>query len=152
MTITWQISKAELSRVYAASYQGRKARLCLAINSASLTVDSTTAQWDAVEISGQASNGYARVEWTLGAGSYSAGLGMVQGPSSLATFQATPNGLGLTFDTAYMVLGTINGGTTTWDANVARVLVLPPANQALQPGQPLSFQDITLVDDITVMP
>lgn len=147
-----QTSKAALARVYTAAYQGRRARLCLAINSASLTADSTTAEWDAVEITSQASDGYARVVWTLGAGAYSTGLGMVQSTQFLATFQASPSGLGLTFDTAYLVLGTVNGGTTTWDTTIERILVLPPANQALSPGQPLSFEDIVLVDDIATLP
>jgi hypothetical protein len=117
-----QWSNAELLRVHAVAYQGRKARLCLAINSASLTKDSTTAQWDAVEISSQASNGYAKVEW-----------------------------LGLQFDTAYLVLGTASGGTTTWDTTVAGILPMLPEDQTLSPGQPLSIEVFTMVDDITTV-
>lgn len=151
MTLTMQTSPAELLRVHSAAYQGRRARLCLAINSASLTVSSTTAQWDAVEITSQASNGYARVVWTLPSASYSPGLGMVQGASYLATFQATSNGIGLTFDTVYLVYGTLSGGVTTWDTNVANIQVLPPEDQVLAAGQPVSFEVPTLVDDITTV-
>lgn len=144
-------SNAELLRVHTVAYQGRRARLCLAINSASLTKDSTTAQWDAVEITSQASNGYARAIWTLPAGAYSNSMGMVQGTGYLATFQASQNGLGLTFDTAYLVLGTLSGGTTTWDTNIAGILQILPQDQALSPGQPLSIEVFTLCDDITTV-
>ena len=144
-------SNAELARVYTASYQGRRARWCLAINSAGLTEESTTAQWDAVEISGQASDGYARVEWTMPAAAYSASLGMVQSTGYLATIQAAANGLGLEFDTAYLVYGTQNGGTTTWDTHVAGILPVLPEHQAISPGQPISFEVFALVDDITAI-
>lgn len=151
MTLAMQWSNAELLRVHAVAYQGRKARLCLAINSASLTKDSTTAQWDAVEISSQASNGYAKVEWTLPAGAYTATQGMVVGTGNLCTFQASAGGLGLQFDTAYLVLGTASGGTTTWDTTVAGILPMLPEDQTLSPGQPLSIEVFTMVDDITAV-
>lgn len=151
MTLAMQTSNAELLRVHALAYQGRQARLCLAINSASLTKDSTTAQWDAVEISSQASNGYARAVWTVPAAAYSPTLGMAQSTGYLATFQATQNGIGLTFDTAYLVYGTQNGGTTTWDTHVAHIQVLPPSDQVLSAGQPKSFEVFNLLDDITTV-
>ena len=151
MTLAMQWSNAELARVHAVSYQGRQARLCLAINSAALTKESTTAQWDAVEITSQAADGYARVVWTLPASAYSAALGMAQGTGYLATFQGTENGLGLTFDTVYLVLGTLSGGVTTWDTHVAGILPVPPSNQAISPGQPISFEVFSLVDDITTV-
>lgn len=144
-------SNAELARVHAVAYQGRRARLCLAINSAALTKESTTAQWDAVEISSQAADGYARVVWTLPAGAYSSTFGLVQGAGNLSTFQASPGGIGLQFDTAYLVLGTLNGGNTTWDTHLAGILPILPGDQALSPGQPLSIEVFTLVDDITTV-
>jgi hypothetical protein len=151
MTLAMEWSNAELARVHAVAYQGRRARLCLAINSTALTKESTTAQWDAVEISSQAADGYARVVWTLPAGAYSSALGMVQGTGNLSTFQATSGGIGLEFDTAYLVLGTLSGGTTTWDTHVAGVLPMLPEDQTLSPGQPLSIEVFTLVDDITAV-
>lgn len=151
MTLAMKWSIAELARVYATSYQGRRVRLCLAMNSAGLTEDSTTAQWDTVEITSQAADGYARVEWTMPTAAYSSSLGMIQSTGYLATFQATPNGLGLEFDTAYMVYGTLSGSTTTWDTHVAGVLPLLPEDQTLSPGQPISFETFTLVDDITAV-
>ncbi len=151
MTLAMEWSNAELARVHAVAYAGRRARLCLAINSTALTKESTTAQWDAVEISSQAADGYARVVWTLPAGAYSFALGMVQGTGNLSTFQATSGGIGLEFDTAYLVLGTLSGGTTTWDTHVAGVLPMLPEDQTLSPGQPLSIEVFTLVDDITAV-
>jgi hypothetical protein len=151
MTLAMQWSNAELLRVHGLAYQGRRARLCLAINSAGLTKESTTAQWDAVEITSQTANGYARVVWTLPAGAYSSTFGLVQGTGNLSTFQASSGGIGLEFNTAYLVLGTLSGGTTTWDTHVAGILPMLPEDQTLAPGQPLSIEVFTLVDDITTV-
>ena len=142
-----ETSNAELLRVHAVAYQGRRARLCLAVNSAGLTVNSTTAQWDAAEITSQAANGYARVEWTMPAAAYSNALGMAQGNGYLATFQATPSGLGMNFTHAYLVYG--NG--TTWDTNIANLWPLEPGDQVLSQGQPISFEVISLVDNIATV-
>lgn len=143
----FQWANAELGRVFAAAYQGRAARLCLATNPGSLTRNSTTAQWDAAEISAQASEGYARVTWTIPAGAYSNTTADFRSPVQLATFQATAEGLGLTYDSVYLVLGTIAGQSTTWDTNIAGLYVEAPTI-ALTPGQPRSYNINLICDDI----
>lgn len=150
MTLVFQWSNAELGRVHAAAYQGRTARLCLAANPGSLTKASTTSQWDAAEITAQAGDGYARVEWVVPAGSYNNLTGDFRTPQQLATFQADADGLGLTYDTAYLVLGTTSGGSTTWDAHVAGIYVESP-NVALSPGQPRSYEVFLLCDDVVTL-
>jgi hypothetical protein len=137
--------------VFAAAYQGRVVRACLATNAGSLTKNSTTAQWDAAEISAQASEGYARVQWTIPAGAYDAATGRFRSPQQLATFTAAANGLGLTYDTLYIVLGTAGGGgAVTWDATVAMLHVEAPSI-ALSPGEPRSYRVRLLTDDITTV-
>jgi hypothetical protein len=137
-------SNAELARVYTAAYQGRTARLCCAQNPGSLTKASTTAQWDAVEISG---NGYARVIWTVPAGGYSSDTGDWRSPEQVATITASSGGVGLTWNTAYLVLGTTVSGTTTWDTHVAGIFTETP-NVALSPGQPRIYRVSLHTDDI----
>ena len=145
-----QWSNAELARVHAAAYQGRTARLCLASNTGGLTKASTTSQWDALEITSQAASGYARVVWTIPAGAYDAGSGTFKTVEQLCTFQATGGGLGLTWDSVYLVLGTTTGGATTWDTAIAGLYMESP-NIALAPGTPRGYRVSTMIDDITAL-
>lgn len=149
MTQIAQVSRAELARAYTATYQGRRARACLAVNPGSLTVNSTVAQWDAAEISG---NGYARFEWTIGAGAFDATLDAHKGAVQAVTFTPSAGGLGLQFDTLYVVTGTLSGGTPTWDAHVALLLPLSPS-VALPAGSPGIVYNLPFIaDDITSLP
>jgi|GEM_PF-1190408 len=150
MTTSFQWSNAELGRVYSAAYQGRVIRACLATNTGSLTINSTTAQWDAAEITAQAADGYERVIWTLPAGSYDDGAGQFLSPNNLTTFQADADGLGLTFDTVYLVGGTVSNNVTTWDTHVSGVYTESPSI-ALSPGEPRSYDLFLLVDDVTTI-
>lgn len=150
MSAAIQWSNAELARVYGVSYTGRTARACLAINPGTLTRNSTTSQWDAAEITAQAGDGYARHVWTLAAGAYNNATGLYEGAVQTAIFQASANGLGLTFNTLYLVTGTTTGGVTTWDTHVAGVYPFSPT-QALSPGEPRSYLIPFLVDDITTV-
>jgi hypothetical protein len=136
----------EAGRIWTSSYQGRRARLCLAVNSGSLSASSTTAQWDAAEISG---NGYARHQWTLPAGSYNSTSERFEAPSQLCSFQASANGVGLTWNTAYIVLGTISGSSTTWDTGIAFLLVESP-NVVLYPGEPRAYDVLLFTDGFVV--
>lgn len=100
MAITTSISQAELARVAAASYEGLPYRICLALNGATgLTVNSTVAQWDAKELSG---NGYARVEGFIGTGSWDGTDLRFELPQIDAEF--TASGGTLTYDTVYTVI------------------------------------------------
>lgn len=100
MAITTTISQAELARLAAAAYEGLPYRICLALNGASgLTANSTVAQWDGVELSG---NGYTRVEGFIGVGSWDAVDLRFELPQINAEFQAS--GGTLTYDTVYTVI------------------------------------------------
>ena len=100
----------EAERLYAQSYLGKKARLCLANNTQGIPLSSQTTAWDNIELSG---NGYARVEWTLGAGTYNNTATRFDAPLKLANFQASGNSL--IWTTAYLVIGTISNNTVTWE-------------------------------------
>ncbi len=149
--IIFERSDAELIRVHTTSYQGLRARMCLAQNTGGLTRNSTTAQWDAAEITAQASNGYARVEWTVPAATIAPALGMAQSTVQAVTFQASSGGLGLQFDTAYLVLGTVSGGTTTWFTNITDLFRFDPS-KIISAGQPYAMDYFMVADDVTVIP
>lgn len=125
----------EAGRMFANDYAGKRARLCLANNPGSLGVASTTAQWDAAEISG---NGYARVEWTVPAGAYNSTAERFEAPIQACAFQASSGGTGLNWNTAYLVFGTIANNVTTWNTGVSYVLVESPT-VALAPGEPRTY-------------
>jgi len=138
----FQWSNAELARVYAAAYQGRSARLCLANATTGLTLNSTTAAWDAAEITSQAANGYARYTFTLAAGSYDSATQRFQTPIVTASFQANTTGTGLDYDSVYLVLGT--------DTHIAGLWTEAP-NIVLAPGQPRAYNIRFVCDDITTL-
>jgi hypothetical protein len=136
----------EEERVYASAYAGKRARLCLAVNTGSLGLNSTTAQWDAVELSG---NGYARYQWTIPAGSYNSTTGRFEAAAQLCEFLASANGQGLTWNTVYLVLGTIANNVTTWNAGVSAILAESP-NVAVVAGQAKSYNVRLLVNGLEV--
>jgi hypothetical protein len=110
----------ETGRLFGNDYAGKRARLCLANTTSGLPgINSTTAQWDAVELSG---NGYARFEWTIPAGSYNGTTERWEANNQLATFGATAGGAGLSWNAAYLVIGTTSGGTTTYNTGVSFIL------------------------------
>jgi hypothetical protein len=146
---TFQVSQGALARGYAATYQGRVARACLAINPGSLTVDSTTADWDAAEITGQAGYGYSRVIWTLPAGAYSGGDGFFKGQVQNVTFQANGSPQGLQYNSLYLVTGTVSGGVTTWATYIEQLYTFSPTI-ALASGEPQTYPTYLLVDEFTV--
>jgi hypothetical protein len=138
----FQWSNAELGRVYAAAYLGRNARLCLANATTGLTLNSTTAAWDAAEITSQAANGYARYTFTLAAGSYDSASQRFQTPVVTATFQAIASGGGLNYNSVYLVLGN--------ETNIAGLWTEAP-NIVLAPGQPRAYNIRFVCDDITTL-
>jgi hypothetical protein len=125
----------EAGRMFANDYAGKAARLCLANNPGSLDLASTTAQWDAAEISG---NGYARVEWTVPNGAYNATAERFEVPIQACAFQAGSTSAGLAWNTVYLVFGTIANGVTTWNTGVSYVLVESPS-VALAPNEPRTY-------------
>lgn len=132
----------EAGRIFANDYAGKKARLCLANNTTGLGVSSTTSAWDAAELSG---NGYARYEFTIGNGAYDATDERFENANVLASFQASSGGVGLSWNTAYLVLGTVASGVTTWFTTPSFILVESPS-VALAPGEPRGY-NLTLFTD-----
>jgi hypothetical protein len=110
----------EAARLFAGDYAGKKARLCLAATSSgSPGLTSNTAAWDAVELSG---NGYARCEWTIPTGSFNSSTDRFEAGSQSCQFLATGGGAGLSWNAAYLVIGTISGASVTWNTGVSFVL------------------------------
>jgi hypothetical protein len=110
----------EAGRLFAADYAGKRARLCLANTAGGLPgINSTTAQWDGVELSG---NGYVRFEWTIPAGSYNSTTERFEANNQLATFGASAGGAGLSWNAVYLVIGTLSGSTTTYNSGVSFIL------------------------------
>jgi hypothetical protein len=135
MAAAMQQTPYEAGRLFANSYAGKKARLCLAVNPGSLSLASTTAQWDAAELTG---NGYARYEWTIPSGSYNSNTERFEVPDQLCEFSASSGGAGLNWNNAYLVIGAISGSAVTWNTGVSFVLPESP-NIVLNPGQPGSY-------------
>lgn len=140
-----QVSRASLARIYAAGYQGRVARACLALNPGSLTVESTTAAWDAAEITSQASYGYARVVWTIPGGAFSTTDDLFLGQAQNAVFTANSSPQGLQYDSLYVVTGTVSGGVTTWETYVEQLRVFSPS-EALPSGLSITYPVELVVD------
>lgn len=131
-------------KLFASNLAGKRARYCLANNTGSLTQTSSVADLDAAQISG---NGYAPVEWTIPSGSYDATSGRFQAPVQTVTFQASSSGP-LTWNFAYIVLGTINAGVTTWETTAASYFY--SYSDALSPGEPRTFEVRLFTDGFQV--
>ena len=126
-----EISPFTDEKIYTSIFAGKRARMSLAVNPGSLGISSTTAAWDAVELSG---NGYARSEWTIPNGTYNSTTGRFEAPTKLCEFSASSGGQGLQWNSAYIVLGTISNNVTTWDTGIfgliteaSSVIILPGA-------------------------
>jgi hypothetical protein len=143
MAYTSAISTAELKRVAGLAYEGKAVRVCLAVVGASgYTVESTTANWDSVELA--STNGYARVTvGSLAVGAYDATDGRYEvGPSAGAnsTIDATftASGGSLTWDRVYVVIGT--------ETKISYLGTESPA-VTLSAGQSLTYRIQLAVDD-----
>jgi hypothetical protein len=138
----------EAGRLFAGDYAGKKARLCLATTTGgSPGLSSNTAAWDAVELTG---NGYARCEWTIPAGSFNSTADRFEAGSQSCQFIATGGGAGLSWNAAYLVIGTIGGGgAVTWNTGVSFVLTESP-NIVLSPGEPRSYNVLLFTDGFLV--
>lgn len=135
------------SLTYAGTFAGKAMKACLALSNGSLTDASTVAQWDAQKLSG---NGYSDFIWTLPAGSFNATTGRFEAPSQLATFAASAGGAGLTWNALYLVAGTINGGTTTWETTAPRGILLLGSNFVLPAGKSYGYTINLFADGFTV--
>lgn len=94
MAVSTSISQKELKRQAALVYEGKtlKVMLC-AVGSSGYTAESTVANWQSVELSG---NGYSRYSITISTGSYDTGTASYKLPNINAAF--TASGVGFTYD------------------------------------------------------
>ena len=94
MAITTTISTKELERQAALAFEGETLKVMLCqIGVTGYTAESTVANWQSVEVSG---NGYVRYSEVIGTGTYSAVTGTYNLPVIDAAFTAT--GIGYTYD------------------------------------------------------
>jgi hypothetical protein len=94
MAITTTISTKELQRQAALAFEGETLKVMLCqIGTTNYTAETTVANWQSVEVSG---NGYVRYSEVIGTGTYSATTGTYNLPVIDAAFTAT--GIGYTYD------------------------------------------------------
>lgn len=94
MALTAALSTKELARVAALAYEGKtlKVMLC-SVATSGYTMESTVANWQSVEKSG---NGYVRYSEVIGTGTYDATDARYELPTIYAAFTAT--GAGYSYD------------------------------------------------------
>lgn len=109
MAITTTISQNELQRVSEACYEGRYARISLALlGSQGYTAESTAANWNTIKVSNAA---YADYIALIQAGAYDAGDARYETPLINASF--TSSGAGYSYNRVYTTLGTPSSKTIT---------------------------------------
>lgn len=134
MAVTASISQKELKRQAGLAYEGKtlKVMLC-AVSNSGYTAESTVANWQSAELSG---NGYARYSATIGTGSYDTGTGTYKLPDINAVF--TASGVGFTYDRVVLY---IDGETY-----IHSLITESPAI-VLSPGQTQTYQISLRQDD-----
>lgn len=117
MAITVSISQKELARVANLAYEGEtlKVMLC-SVGASGYTAESTVANWQSVEKSG---NGYVRFSQVIATGAYDATDARYEIPNIDAAFAAT--GAGYTYDriVIYVDGSTFVHSVITEDPNIA---------------------------------
>lgn len=134
MAVSTTISQKELKRQAALVYEGEtlKVMLC-AVASTGYDAESTVANWQSVELSG---NGYSRYSTTIGVGSWDSGTGTYKLPDINAAF--TASGVGFTYDRVILY---IDGETY-----IHSMLTESPGI-VLSPGQTQTYQLSLRQDD-----
>jgi hypothetical protein len=134
MALTTTISQRELKRVAALAYEGETLKVLLAsVGVSGFTAESTVAQWQTVEQSG---NGYVRYSTTIATGAYDAVDARYEMPAIDAAFVAT--GAGYTYD---RVIIYIDGET------YIHSMIVEDPNIALAPGQTQTYRIQLTTDD-----
>lgn len=124
--MSFVLTRGELEFQYAQTLNGQAYKIFLAVTG-SLTNVSTLAQWEAAELT--ASNGYAAITGTIGAGVFNAATNAVESPSITGQFTAT--GSGFSYDAMVIKIG-----TTRTRPYALRLLTAPVV---LSSGQALSI-------------
>jgi hypothetical protein len=134
MALTTTISQKELARVANLAYEGEtlKVMLC-SVGASGFTAESTVANWQSVEQSG---NGYVRFSSVIATGSYDATDARYEIPALDAAFTAT--GAGYTYD---RIVVYIDGAT------YIHSLIVEDPNIALAAGQTQTYRIQLTTDD-----
>lgn len=137
MAAAWTVTPFLDEQIFTNTLAGKRASMRLCVNTGSLGVSSTRAQWEAAELSG---NGYARYEWTIPAGSYNSTTQRWEAPAQLCEFSAAAGGAGLTWNTAIIVLGTVVNNAFSPQSGVSFILSEPSNRTLLAGASPGSYQ------------
>ena len=133
MAITVTLSQRELARVANLAYEGETIKIMLcSVGATGYTSESTVANWQSVEKSG---NGYVRFSQVIATGAYDAVDARYEIPAIDAAFTAT--GAGYTYD---RIVVYVDGST------YIHSLIVEDPNIALAAGQTQTYR-ITLVTD-----
>lgn len=134
MALTVSISQKELARVAGLAYEGETLKVMLCnVGITGYTAESTVANWQSVEVSG---NGYVRYSEVIATGEYNLTEARYQVPDIDAAFSAT--GVGYSYD---RVVCYIDGATY-----VHSVITENP-NIVLAPGQTQTYRITINCDD-----
>lgn len=133
MAQTTTISQKELERVAALAYEGETLKVMLCTNSGSLTAQSTVANWQSVEKSG---NGYVRYSEVVGTGAWNGTAAAYVMPDIDAAFTAT--GAGYSYDTVVLY---IDGAT------YPHSIIVESPNITLSVGQTQTYRLSLRQDD-----
>lgn len=133
MPLTAVVPQRELAYQAAQLFVGQTFKVFLALNSGSLTPESTVAAWEAVECSG---GGYAAATGTIAAGAWNSGTARFEMPT--VTINVTATGGGFTYDTIVTKIG-----SRTYCANVTSV----SPSVALAAGQSRTYTVQLAQDD-----
>jgi hypothetical protein len=134
MALTTTLSQKELARVANLAYEGEtiKVMLCNA-GVSGFTVESTVANWQTVEQSG---NGYVRYSQVVATGAYNVSNGRYEIPAVDAAFSAT--GAGYSYD---RIIVYIDGAT------YVHSLIVESPNITLSSGQTQTYRVKLVCDD-----
>lgn len=134
MALTTTISQRELKRVAGLAYEGEtiKVMLC-SVGATGYTAESTVANWQSVEKSG---NGYVRFSQVIATGSYDAVDARYEIPAIDAAF--TASGVGYSYD---RIIIYIDGET------YIHSMIAEDPNITLAPGQTQTYRVILATND-----
>jgi hypothetical protein len=134
MAINVSISQRELARVANLAYEGETIKVMLAsVGASGFTAESTVANWQSVEKSG---NGYVRFSQVIATGAYDATDARYEIPAIDAAFTAT--GAGYTYDRIVIY---VDGST------YIHSLIVEDPNIALAAGQTQTYRINLSTDD-----
>jgi hypothetical protein len=134
MAITLTLSQRELARVANLAYEGETIKVMLAsVGGSGFTAESTVANWQSVEKSG---NGYVRFSQVVATGAYDVTDARYEMPSIDAVFTAT--GAGYTYD---RIIIYIDGAT------YIHSMIIEAPNVALSTGRTQTYRVNLSCDD-----